>query len=143
MGVSESWARSESSRCAAGSIFASALLQSVIKEQIREEEDEGEDDIRASSPYLGWAKAIYDTSRNEVDRWFHQHDIKFAAQNDTWGMDWNTRSGIPKTDYKGKWEMLRSIPIDTSNPLSTAIADMWPCINVSCCNKGKMLLLQS
>jgi hypothetical protein len=121
--ASESWAISGSSGRAAGSIFASALLKSAIKQQIREEGDEEEEEIMASSSYLGWAKLIYDTGRSEVDRLFHKHEIMFSAQNDAWGMEWTARSSIPWTDYKAKWEMLRTILVDTSNPLTNRAPD--------------------
>jgi hypothetical protein len=117
--VSESWAKSESSGRAAGSIYASALVKAAIQMQIvDEEEDENEDEIRSSSAYVGWAKFIHDIGRNEVDRLFWKHDIKFAAQNDVWDSEWKTVSGLPRVDYKAKWEMLRTIPIDTANPLT-------------------------
>lgn len=114
---SESWPKSESSGRAGGSIFVTALLRSAIKQQTQEAGDETEDEITESSAYLGWAKLIFDTGREEVDKWFDIHNVKFAAQDDAWDKEWKARSGIPMTDYKGKWEMLRSIPIDISNPL--------------------------
>jgi hypothetical protein len=116
---SESWAQSQSSGRAAGSIYASALVKAAIRMQIMdEEEDEDEDDIVSSSAYVGWTKLIHDTGRTEVDRLFWKHDIRFAAQNDLWDSAWNTVSGIPTVDYKAKWEMLKTIPIDISNPLT-------------------------
>lgn len=116
---SESWAKSQSCGRAAGSIYASALLQAAIKMQIqdeKEDEDYNNNEIRSSLTYVGWAKLIYDTGREDVDRFFSEHNIMFSAQNDTWDVEWKSRSGLPMTDYKGKWELLRMIPIDISNP---------------------------
>jgi hypothetical protein len=84
---SESWTISDSSGRAAGSIFVSALLQAAIKQQAQDEGCEDEEDIRASTAYVGWAKVIYDTGRSEVDRFFHKHDVKFASKNDAWGLE--------------------------------------------------------
>jgi hypothetical protein len=69
--VSESWAKSESSGRAAGSIYASALVRAAIRMQVEGEEDEevGED-VRSSPAYVGWAKLICDVGRYEVDRQF-------------------------------------------------------------------------
>ena len=116
---SESWVKSESCGRAAGSIYASALVQAAIKMQIQDEkEDEDEDEIRSSLTYARWAKSIQDTGREEVDSFFLKHEIMFSAQNDAWDMEWKSRSGLPMTDYKEKWEMLKTIPIDKSNPLT-------------------------
>jgi hypothetical protein len=116
---SESWAKSESSGRAAGSIFASALVKAAIKMQIQdEEEDENEDEITSSSAYVGWAKLICDTGRTEVDRLFWKHDVRFSAQDDTWDAEWRTVSAIQMADYKAKWESLKSIPVDISNPIT-------------------------
>jgi hypothetical protein len=117
--VSESWAKSESSGRAVGSIYASALVKAAIQMQIvDEEEDEVEDEIKSSSAYVGWAKFIHDIGRNEIDQLFWKHEIKFAAQNDSWDSEWKTVTGLPAVSYKAKWEMLRTIPIDIANPLT-------------------------
>jgi hypothetical protein len=117
--VSESWAKSESLGRAVGSIYASALVKAAIQMQIVDEEEvENEDEIKSSSAYVGWAKFIHDIGRHEVDRLFWKHDIKFAAQNDLWDSEWKTVSGLPTVDYKAKWEMLKTIPIDIANPLT-------------------------
>jgi hypothetical protein len=116
---SESWAKSESIGRASGSIYASALLKAAIQMQfVDEEEGENEEEIRSSSAYVEWTKFIHDIGRNEVDRLFWKHDIKFAAQNDAWDSEWKTVSGLPNVNYKAKWDMLRTIPIDRANPLT-------------------------
>jgi hypothetical protein len=117
--VSESWAKSDSIGRAAGSIYASALVKAAMQMQIAEEEGvEDEDEIRSSPAYVGWAKFIHDIGRDEVDRLFWKHDIKFAAQNDSWDSEWKTISGLPAADYKARWEMLKPIPIDKADPLT-------------------------
>ena len=94
---SESWAKSESSGRAAGSIYASALVKAAMKRQTVDDEDV-ENEIKSSSAYVGWANFIYDIGRDEVDRLFWKHELKFAAQNDSWESEWKTVSGIPAAD---------------------------------------------
>lgn len=118
LNVSESWAKSESSGRAAGSIYASTILQSAIQMQIADKEGvESQEEIESSTSYIGWAKFICDVGEKDVDRLFHNHNISFAAQNDLWGSEWKDTSSLPPADYKSKWEMLRTVPVDTANPL--------------------------
>ncbi|ELR08992.1 hypothetical protein GMDG_00610 [Pseudogymnoascus destructans 20631-21] len=116
--MSESWAKSESSGQATGSIYASTILQSAIQMQIATKEGvESQEDIETSPSYVGWAKFIHDIGSNQVDRMFWRHKIEFSAQDYLWGSNHESVSNLPMVDYKSKWEMLKVIPIDTANPM--------------------------
>ncbi|KFY46316.1 hypothetical protein V494_00498 [Pseudogymnoascus sp. VKM F-4513 (FW-928)] len=65
--VSESWAKSESTGRAAGSIYASAIVQSAIQMQTADKEGvESKEEIESSTSYIGWAKFIYPTNNLEL-----------------------------------------------------------------------------
>ncbi|KAI9784487.1 MAG: hypothetical protein M1839_002144 [Geoglossum umbratile] len=121
---SESWSKSESSGCALGSIYASAVVQALFKmkypsatqyqgtplwESLQQQEI-------TSSTFAEFARVIYRTLVDDVDSLGQLHDVRFSAQDDAWETEWRPRSGIPLNIFKERWEMLRSIPIDTADP---------------------------
>ncbi|KAI9770398.1 MAG: hypothetical protein M1840_003284 [Geoglossum simile] len=121
--MSESWAQSQSSSRTTGSIYASAVLQALIKmEEPTMTQEHGSttcvdrDDLISSSTYAELSRVICRTLLDDVDTMGEDHGIKFSAQNDVWETEWRQRSGIPLGPYKERWEMLRSVPVDTADP---------------------------
>ncbi|KAI9765039.1 MAG: hypothetical protein M1840_007864 [Geoglossum simile] len=122
--TSESWSKSESSGRASGSIYASAVVQALFKMEhplatqfqdmppsssIPQEE-------MSSSSFAEFARVIYRTLVDDVDSLGYCHDIRFSVQDDAWEAEWRPRSGIPLNGFRERWEMLRSIPVDTADP---------------------------
>jgi hypothetical protein len=123
--MSESWAQSQSLSRATGSIYASAVLQALIKmEEPTMTQEHGSttyvdmDGLISSSTYAELSRVIYRTLLDDVDSMGAVHHITFSAQDDTWGTEWRQRSGIPLNSYKERWEMLRRIPVDTADPIT-------------------------
>jgi hypothetical protein len=101
-----SWPLSKSLGRACGSIYATAVLKSLLKI-----EDDSSDNIDStSSSYADLSKIVYTTLCNDVYRLGADHDIKFSAQSEKWDTPWDIRSGIPFSDYNEKWSMLESLP---------------------------------
>ncbi|KAI9861256.1 MAG: hypothetical protein M1813_005429 [Trichoglossum hirsutum] len=111
---SESWPKSESSGRATGSIYASAVLQSLVKLEMNAGNNERDLDT-SSLTYAELSKVIYRTLLDDVDRLGETHEIGFSAKDDLWEVEWRTRSGIPLTTYKERWETLRCIPLDKAD----------------------------
>jgi hypothetical protein len=99
-----SWPLSKSLGRACGSIYATAVLKSLLKI-----EDDSSDNIDStSSSDAGLSQIVYTTLCNDVDRFGADHDIKFSAQSEKWETSWDIKSGIPLSDYHEKWSMLQS-----------------------------------
>ncbi|KAI9779312.1 MAG: hypothetical protein M1839_007420 [Geoglossum umbratile] len=120
---SESWSKGESSGRASGSIYASAVIQALFKmenpsatqfQDTSPSESLPQREISSSS-FAEFARVIYRTLVDDVDSLGQCHDIGFSAQDDAWETEWRPRSGIPLNTFKERWEMLRSIPIDTAD----------------------------
>ncbi|KAI9760854.1 MAG: hypothetical protein M1840_002187 [Geoglossum simile] len=120
---SESWSKSESSGRASGSIYASAVIRALFKMEhplATQFQDSPSSEFlqrpETSSSSAEFARIIYRTLLDDVDSLGQCHGIRFSAQDDTWEMEWRPRSGIPLNKFKERWEMLRSIPVDTADP---------------------------
>lgn len=103
---STSWRESKSLGRHCGSIYATAVLQALLK---MESGPPNEFDFN-SPTYAELCQVIHSTLCNDVDRLGEQHQIMFAAQDDEWEMEWKARSGIPLQYFKERWEELAQIP---------------------------------
>ncbi|KAL3474102.1 hypothetical protein BJX99DRAFT_232181 [Aspergillus californicus] len=112
--ASRAWACSQSCGRAAGSIYATAVLNALVnmsKTSSRDSSDAilGEDEELTASPtYINLCNSVYEAYK-EHDPFYHEHGISFSAQDDKWHFEWRTRSGFPLLDYKRKWEALREV----------------------------------
>ncbi|KAF3483579.1 uncharacterized protein GIQ15_02903 [Arthroderma uncinatum] len=126
---SESWAKSSSLSRACGSIYASTLIKSLLKETNDELQpstpSSSERPDVSSSPTKGRSKTFSEFARTlhrllltSVDRFGYTHNISFSAQNDDWESHWRKRTGFPLVDFKSKWESLDVVPPRPSTPLN-------------------------
>ncbi len=107
-----SWPLSKSLERACDSIYATTVLESLLKI-----EDDSSDNIDStSSSYAKLSQVVYTTLCNDVNRFDANHDIKFSAQSKKWETPWDIRSGIPLSDYHEKWSMLQSLPPCEDDP---------------------------
>ncbi|KAL8936160.1 MAG: hypothetical protein Q9216_005079, partial [Gyalolechia sp. 2 TL-2023] len=107
-------------RRACGSIFATAIIKSLIKVghtqkplmgkegEDDEESDDAEttDEQEASMEEL--TRVVYETLLQDTDRRGFEHEFTFSAEEDAWGMSWRERSGIPLTEFKDRWDQLEN-----------------------------------
>ncbi|KAJ9301518.1 hypothetical protein DTO271G3_1653 [Paecilomyces variotii] len=107
---SQSWPVSPSISRACGSMITSAIVQTSIA--IEESQETAE--IRHDSTYFSFAQAVYD-SYKRLDHFADEKSIHFSAQDDQWGLHCERRSGIPLSQFKSRWESLRSVPVVGNN----------------------------
>lgn len=101
-----SWSSSKSWGRYCGSIYATAVLQALLKM-----ENGASNEVDFDSPtYAELCRVIHTTLCSDVDRHGEQHQVMFAAQDDKWEMEWKARSGIPLQHFKERWELLAQIP---------------------------------
>lgn len=112
--TSRPWAWSQSCGRAAGSVYATAVLNALVdmsKMSSRDSSDatlgEGEE-LTASPTYINLCNSVYEAYK-EHDPFYSIHGISFSAQDDKCHLEWRTRSGILLLDYKRKWEGLREV----------------------------------
>ena len=101
---SESWPPSGSVGRTCGSIYATALIQSLS------ECSTTKDKCAEIETYNEFARTVRETLVTRVDRLGAEHDISFCAQDDNWEAPWSQRTGIPLEDFKGRWAKLPARP---------------------------------
>ncbi|KAI4144478.1 MAG: hypothetical protein L6R39_004167, partial [Caloplaca ligustica] len=122
-GVSESWGVSDSLGRFCGSIYATAIIESLLSEGAPLVDTEAEPECskeaeacqsreKQSSTYNAFAESIYRILFTRVDSWAAVHDIRFSAQDDQWEMEWHRRTGLPLSHYADRWAMLREVKPD-------------------------------
>jgi hypothetical protein len=103
------WDSSNSCGRATGSVYATALRQSLIQMEGHTPADVS--DVLAEMPtYAALTQTIRDTVKS-IDTMWERHKIKFGAQDDEWATEWRPRTGFPLVAYQRRWEALRLLPI--------------------------------
>lgn len=122
MEMSRSWAKSVSCGRAGGSIYASAIFNTLVKNSKPNHRDSSDsvtnpdgEDLTTFPTYINLCNSIYEAYKGH-NPFYKQHQISFSAQDDKWDSEWRTRSGFPLLDYKRKWEQLREVLPNTADP---------------------------
>ncbi|KAL8754590.1 MAG: hypothetical protein Q9184_005069 [Pyrenodesmia sp. 2 TL-2023] len=108
-----------------GSFWSTAVLNAFIKfedERLTQLHPKPTDaikleDVKESSTFVKLAEVIRQTLITEVDASDREHQVRFASQDDAWGMEWRQRSGIPLATFRQRWQELRQI---TSQPSASS-----------------------
>jgi hypothetical protein len=98
---SESWAKSKSCGRACGSIFVSAIVETLIKE---------DQEVGLGNPQHRDYRTFTDDIRtrlNKLDRFGDQQTLTFSAQDSGWNDEHHARTGIPLTEYKKRVDRLK------------------------------------
>jgi hypothetical protein len=122
------WAGSLSQGRYSGSIFATAIMNSLMitseispndkpesifaaLEQSVTTTDDGEA-VEYSPTYVELSKSVYQamTELGDGSDLYQSSHISFAAQDDKWDSEWRTRSGFPLKRYREIWERLPAVP---------------------------------
>ncbi|KAI9783916.1 MAG: hypothetical protein M1816_001126 [Peltula sp. TS41687] len=101
--VSDSWPASHSLGRCTGSVYTSAIIDVLQKEDTRA----GHDSVSVSY------RELTDQVRAKLlllDKFGEQSDIRFSAQDDEWEQEYHRRTGIPVELYSQRLERLRTIP---------------------------------
>ncbi|KAJ5266759.1 hypothetical protein N7478_009567 [Penicillium angulare] len=102
--MSFSWPKSSTLQRSSGSLVASAFLRCLIDI----EEDSERQEIEHHPTYIKLAKSIYDCVKT-MGIQGRESEISFSAENDEWEQSYQSRLGLPLTEYKAKWESLRHV----------------------------------
>ena len=111
-----------------GSFWASALL-SVFREESEKatastsssstsSKIPPEDTPQSQQTFIAFTEQVHDTVM-QFDRTSHEHQIRFAAQDDDWFSAWGQRSGIPLINFKKNWDQLETVA-SVQNPSGVA-----------------------
>lgn len=103
---SRSWVSGRSIPRLCGSMFASVIIQRLTGDGAIGPETEDPEQAESMAEF---ARTTYNTLLSE-DGLGLQHEIWFKAQDDTDGMNWHQRTGIPIDDLKRQWDTLPSYP---------------------------------
>lgn len=102
--VSESWPESHSLGRATGSIFASAIVERLKKEEVAPDPDKDN-----SITYRQFCDEVKATLML-LDKFGADHNISFSAQEDDWESEFHSRTGIPRAVFGKRLDLLRTIP---------------------------------
>ena len=102
---SESWNASDSIGRNCGSIYATALIESMS--QISSSLFEGQ---TQTETYNEFTRTIHRTLVTRIDKFGNNHNIHFSAQNDEWSLSWTGRTGIPLANFATRWAQLETRP---------------------------------
>ena len=122
MTKSESWGGSASLGRKCGSIFASAVQQTLCSESSPLLQDNPARIPRNLQPaqmesYAELTRVIHAVLFKRVDRYAYLHGIKFSAQEDDWEMAWSKRTGIPLSNFQQKMDNLLDYAPQPEGPL--------------------------
>ncbi|KAL8636366.1 MAG: hypothetical protein Q9226_009264 [Calogaya cf. arnoldii] len=105
---SKAWRYSGSWGRACGSMFATAIINTLTNHPVTEQplgtlmndEDELEWTGDQHDSYAQFSKAVYESLLRDVDKRGLEHEITFSAQDDAWSMCWGQRSGISPGGFR-------------------------------------------
>ncbi|KAI9678811.1 MAG: hypothetical protein M1817_005870 [Caeruleum heppii] len=107
---SEKWPESKTIGRASGTIYASAITESLMEMEKAEIQGKVE-------TYRELTCVVETTLIDDLDRMGTVHNMKFSAQDDGWEREWRKRSGIPLQYYENRLNELRVIPPEFSDNL--------------------------
>ena len=123
-GESEAWAASSTMGRYCGSIYATAVIDTLAQENAPHIENLKEGQVmpeeERSATYSTFANTIYQVLFTRVDKWAAVHDIRFSAQDDAWDMEWKQRTGLPLAQYRSRWD---SLPEAAADPAASSSRD--------------------
>ena len=99
-----------------GSLWASAVLDALMTQEAKNAQQATAAHPERTKPvklestsYASLAQNIYATLSTQAYNIPEGHQIRFAAQEDNWASQWNTRTGIPLGAYAAKWQALPKV----------------------------------
>jgi hypothetical protein len=116
---SESWPHSVSLSRVTGSIYASAIV-----ERLQREEHARSDDSMSSDQVASYRQVADEVKAHLLllDRFGDSHKISFSAQDNDRDSEYHGRTGIPVTIYRERLEKLRCLPT-TDRALHSSFGD--------------------
>jgi hypothetical protein len=119
--VSLSWAVSQTvGKQAAGSVFATCLLQSIIttsttegwgmEERLSSVNQNNEGQFMADT-MAALSQKVFSECKKRDSGLFDEHKFSFSVQDDRWERSWGSRTGLPLIDYKQRWDNLPDAPL--------------------------------
>jgi hypothetical protein len=108
--VSLSWTESGSSGRAAGTPWASMVIERLTQDPDTQQElSTTVDDMTElqEASYSNFTNQCYRKLLENIDRRGYEHYFSFSAQDDAWGDNWRQRTGIPLADFQTSWAQLR------------------------------------
>ena len=96
-------------------MFATAVINKMLevdgtrRAAVPKVNDEGEEEDllpEQEESYAEFARSVYNTLLQDVDRRGYEHEFTFKAQDDAWSMCWRERTGIPLADFEERWNSL-------------------------------------
>lgn len=124
--LSLSWPASDSiSRCS-GSVFVSAIIETMTAQTNDFEAqigavDQARVDQRMAAldnkdvagfqtkTYMAFCQAVYESCHRK-HRLMHQHQFAFSCQDDEWGLPWQQSASIPLASFAQRWQELETYP---------------------------------
>ena len=106
---SRSWRIGGSVNRHCGSMFATAVIKQLTQNLDTQSEYKTEEQ---EETYAELARVTYKTLLTDVDRRGWTHQISFSAQEDDWGDNSQSRTGMPLQQLHQRWESLKSYPPD-------------------------------
>lgn len=108
-----SWAKSGSSGRYCGSVFAANIAGCLIKGWLSEDVDDDDSLTEVQGMSLAALDSTVHRSLLEMhDRRGYEHCMSFSAQDDTWSMHWQQRTGLPLSNFAQRWNDLPDYPKD-------------------------------
>ncbi|EED15129.1 conserved hypothetical protein [Talaromyces stipitatus ATCC 10500] len=85
------------------------LATGILRSALAVEESQEMSEIREDPTYIAFANSVHETYK-KLDAFAGERQIHFSAQDDRWGDHFISRSGLPLSRLKARWESLRMIP---------------------------------